>query len=95
MTVYSADTVKVRAIVPFNGWFQPDAWGAKEQWYQASNVDANFVVAGGPRDQLSVATAESTFGSPAQTYQVDSYTILVYDYNLLTRKHAVHLPAGA
>lgn len=95
MTVYSGDAVKVRAIETFNGSFQPEAWGSKAQWYETSKVDVNFVVADGPRDQMSTATAEQTFGTPARTYQVGSYTILVYDYNLLTRQTRVHLPPGA
>lgn len=95
MTVYSGDVVKVRAFSPRDGAFVPEAWGSKAQWYEASSVDMNFVVTGGPRNQISTVTAERAFGAPARTYQVGSYTILVYDYNLLTRKDKVHLPAGA
>jgi hypothetical protein len=95
MTVYSGDTVKVRAILTENGAFLPNTWGSKSTWYEASKVDANFVVTGGERGGLTEAAAEASFGTPAQSYQFDNYTILVYDYNLLDRQLKVHLPSGA
>ena len=95
MTVYSGDAVKVRAILTENGAFLPNAWGSKSTWYEASKVDANFVVTGGERGGLSETAAEASFGAPARTYRFDNYTILVYDYNLLDRQLKVHLPSGA
>ena len=95
MTVYSGDAVKVRAIIPETGTFLPRPWGSKSTWYEPSNVDANFVVAGGLRGGISPATAEAAFGAPARTYRVGLYTILVYDYNLLDRQSKVYLGPGA
>jgi hypothetical protein len=95
MTVYSADTVKVRAMLPENGAFLPQAWGSNSSWYDASKVDMNFVVTGGYRGSLTVAMAEKSFGTPVQVYHVSLYTILVYNYNLLDRGLKVHLPSGA
>jgi hypothetical protein len=95
MTVYTGDAVQVRAIYAQSGAFLPNAWGTKRQWYDASTIDANFVVTGGWRNQLTTTAAEGAFGKPAKTYQVGTYTVLVYDYNLLTRQVAPVLTGGA
>jgi hypothetical protein len=95
MTVYSHGSVDVRAINPVPGGFVPYTWGAKIQWYEAQNAYANFVVAGGSRNLLTKSAAEHAFGTPAQVIALPgNYTVLVYSYNLLTKRHGVHLPAG-
>lgn len=95
MTVYSHGDVDVRAVTPVPNGFVPYAWGAKIQWYQAQNAYANFVVAGGARNLLTVSAAESAFGTPAKVIQLPGkYTVLVYSYNLLTKRHGVHMPPG-
>jgi hypothetical protein len=44
------------------------------------------VVAGGPSGLPGMqGVAERTFGKPAQTYQADGYTIMVWHKNLLAQ----------
>jgi hypothetical protein len=65
------------------------AWEADAAWYDPGTHRANFVVAmanqNGPLSGIAVSAAQQFFGSPARTYRVDGYVIMVYRYNLLTR----------
>lgn len=95
MTVYSHGHVDVRAITPVPNGFVPYTWGAKRQWYESQNGYANFVVAGGSRNLLTTSAAEQAFGTPTQVIQLPGkYTVLVYSYNLLTKRHGVRMPPG-
>jgi hypothetical protein len=62
----------------------PYLWETDEANYDPARRYANFVVADGPSALPGMKlSAELTFGRPAQIYQADGYTILVYDKNLL------------
>lgn len=96
ITVYTGSKVRLRAMLPMQGQFVPYTWGAKSQWYDPKREYADFVLAGGSRGGLTVDEAERAFGTPTTTYQLpNKYTVLVYSYNLLTRRHPVHLKPGA
>ena len=95
ITVYTGGRVSVRPIVLVRGGFKPRTWNARQQWFEASNNDANFVLTGYGAEAITAAQAERSFGKPAAVYQADHYTILVYNYNLLTKEFAQVLPPGA
>jgi hypothetical protein len=62
----------------------PYLWETDEASYDPARRYANFVVADGPSALPGMKlSAELTFGRPAQIYQADGYTILVWDKNLL------------
>jgi len=63
----------------------PYLWETNEANYDPARRYANFVVADGPSALPGMKlSAELTFGKPAQIYQADGYTILVWNKNLLT-----------
>jgi len=95
VTVYSGGKVQVRPVYLNATGFLPKVWGAKQQWYEASENDARFVIAEqSPHGDMTQAAVISSFGKPAAVYQVDGYSIVVYDYNLLTRETAPIVPPG-
>ena len=95
ITVYSGGKVQVRQVYLNSTGFLPKVWGAKQQWYEASENDARFVVAQqSPRGDMTQAAVISSFGKPAAIYQVDGYSVLVYDYNLLTKETVPVVPPG-
>ena len=62
----------------------PYLWETNQANYDPARRYANFVVADGPSALPGMKlSAELTFGRPAQTYQADGYTILVWNKNLL------------
>jgi membrane associated rhomboid family serine protease len=62
----------------------PYLWETNEANYDPARRYANFVVADGPAALPGMKlSAELTFGKPAQIYQADGYTILVWNKNLL------------
>jgi hypothetical protein len=76
----------------------PLMWEADKSWYNPSLHNANFVIQAPAPPSLSPSTPSSsgtakpglksvlyTFGQPARSYWVDGMTVLVWDYNLLTR----------
>lgn len=87
ITVYTGGRVSVRQIILVPGGFVPRAWNARQQWYDATQHDARFVIAGGSGQGqgLLPAEVESSFGKPTAEYQFGQYTIMVYGYNLLTK----------
>jgi hypothetical protein len=95
VTVYTGGRVAVRPILTEPGGFIPRAWNARAQWFDATKNDANFVIAGPEQGaNLTVAQVESTFGKPAAVYNVDGFSIMVYDYNLLTKGSPAILGPG-
>jgi len=63
----------------------PYLWETNEVNYDPARRYANFVVADGPSALPGMKlSAELTFGKPAQIYQADGYTIMVWNKNLLT-----------
>ena len=86
-TVASSGQVVVSAVVPdVRDHLVPYLWESDLASYDPARHFANFVVADGPSAwpgmQLS---AQLTFGRPARTYQIDGYTILVWNTNVLAK----------
>jgi hypothetical protein len=68
------------------GTLAPYQWETDDTEYDPALHYATFVVAGGPSALPGMqGAAERTFGKPAQTYQADGYTIMVWHKNLLAR----------
>lgn len=96
VTVYTGGHVSVRPVMLLPGGFTPRAWNARSQWFDASKNDARFVIAGQAQGgAMTVADVENSFGKPAAVYQVGGYSIVVYDYNLLTKESAPSLAPSA
>jgi len=89
VTLGSGDQVSIRALTEGPGHLIPYNWESESSWYEPRLHSANFVallnVPPGDEHYLPVSRVLATFGQPAQTYHVGSYTVLVWDYNLLTR----------
>jgi hypothetical protein len=85
VTVDSDGRVQVRALAMAT--VQPDMWMSNDDWYNATQHYANFIVLdSGPGfmnrwEPLALVT--QYFGHPARVYLTGWYTILVYDKNLL------------
>jgi hypothetical protein len=65
----------------------PYKWETDISEYDPKLHDARFVVAGGPASVLPIAglahAAIHTFGRPSHVYQVGTYTVLVWNHNIL------------
>ncbi len=88
VTLTSGDRVQIRPVALSGGRLIPVAFELKTQWYDPKRSTANFVVlfpgvAGYPGFTPERAVL-ATFGKPARTYHVGSYTVLVWNSNLLS-----------
>jgi hypothetical protein len=87
VTLTSGDRVQIRAVAPSDARLTPSTRESKAQWYDPDPNTTNFIVlfpglAGYPGFTQERAVL-ATFGQPARTYRVGSYTILVWNRNLL------------
>jgi hypothetical protein len=84
VTVDSGDRVQVRAVAQYR--FQPNLWMSNVTWYYPAHY-ANFFVLNSKPGYFSyfepVRRVREDFGPPARTYHIGTYTVLVYDKNLL------------
>jgi hypothetical protein len=89
VTLTSGDRIQIRQVKPYAGRLVPSTYESKADWYDPDRNSANFVVlspgvvAGYPGFSPERAVL-ATFGKPARTYHVGSYTILVWNSNLLS-----------
>jgi hypothetical protein len=88
VTLTSGDQVQIRQLKPHDGRLAASNYEAKASWYDPDRNAANFVVldpgGGGYPGFTSERAVLATFGKPARTYHVGSYTILVWNKNLLS-----------
>ena len=88
VTLTSGDRIQIRQVKPYDGRLVPSTYESKADWYDPDRHTANFVVlspgvvTGYPGFSPERAVLV-TFGQPARTYHVGSYTILVWNSNLL------------
>jgi hypothetical protein len=86
-TLDSDGRVRVASVV--DGGTTADAYESDSSWYDPRVSTANFIVSvsSPPADVPLVkpTVVRARFGAPAHTYHFEQYTIMVYDYNLLTR----------
>jgi hypothetical protein len=86
-TVASGGHVVVSAVVPVvGGRLVPYLWESDVSSYDPARHFANFVVANGPGAWPGMQpSAQLTFGRPVRIYQIDGYTILVWNTNVLVK----------
>lgn len=84
VTVSSHDRVRVRAVSKDGVVLRSSTWESDRAWYDPGRNDARFLVFDPSHaGQVSTATATATFGPPAETHHVGTYTVLVWHKNLL------------
>jgi len=87
-TLDSGGRVQVRPVRVAGSIVARDPWEIQQSWFSPAEHDATFVVLtpGAPgRDPFPwSADVRATFGQPARVYYVGSYTVLVWNKNLLT-----------
>jgi hypothetical protein len=84
VTVQTDGQVKVRALV--KSTMTADLWQAKPAWYDPAGQQANFIVLSSVPGYMywePRALIKKYFGRPAREYNVGSFTVLVWDRNLL------------
>jgi hypothetical protein len=95
-TFLSDNQVQIRAVQPYRGKLAILEWETNNSWYNASEHDATFVLAGHPgratSSNITPREFELYLGKPATTYTVYGRLILVYHRNLL--KSVVPGPLG-
>jgi hypothetical protein len=83
----SGGRVRLAPLKP--GGASANPYESDSAWYNPAVSRANFVVtvSSPPTDAALVTPGEvqAQFGPPARTYHFEAYTVMVYDYNLLTR----------
>ena len=88
VTLTSGDQVQIRLVNVSGGRLVPGAYELNTDWYDPDRNTANFVVLSPGITGYPGFTQEravlATFGAPARTYHLGSYTILVWNKNLLT-----------
>ena len=85
VTVDTDGQVKVRAVV--KNTMGPYLWLAKPSWYDPAAERASFIVLDNTRSYLywePRAVIAKYFGRPAREYNVGSFTVMVWDKNLLS-----------
>jgi hypothetical protein len=87
VTVGSDGAVTIRAVGPQR--LQPDLWESKSSWYDSGSNRATFLVTDSASGFFNHwqpnPAALAAFGRPARTYHVGTYTIFVWDKNLLVQ----------
>ncbi len=88
VTLTSGDRVQIRQVIPAGGRLVSSTFESKPGWYDPDRNTANFVVlspgVGGYPGFSPKWAVLATFGKPARTYHVGSYTVLVWNRNLLS-----------
>src|SRR5207237_2221454 len=88
VTLTAGDQVRIRAVAPSGGRLAPVLRESKAQWYDPKENSANFVVlfpgVPGYPGFTQARAVLATFGPPAPTYHVGSYTGLVWDGHVPT-----------
>jgi hypothetical protein len=88
VTLTSGDQVQIRTVSVSGGRLTASHLESRAQWYDPRLATANFVVLfpgvpgyGGFTNERAVL---ATFGRPARSYRVGSYTVLIWHRNLLS-----------
>jgi len=86
-TLDSGGAVRLAAVQ--DGGVSAYPYESDSAWYNPAVSQANFIVSvSSPAADVPLVkpgAVRARFGAPARTYHFDTYTIMVYDYNLLTR----------
>jgi hypothetical protein len=79
---------RVRLVSTVGNGTTAQEYESSAEWFNPSNYQANFIVANSSSTDPSPvkpAVVRAWYGTPAHVYHFEDYTIMVYDYNLLTR----------
>jgi len=86
-TLDSGGQVRLRSVLAAGSQVTGDYWEVRSDWYDPKINDANFIVLvpspPGFKRYPTVGSVRATFGQPLRIYYLGSYTIMVYDKNLL------------
>jgi hypothetical protein len=87
-TLDSGGAVRLRTVSwPRSGRAAPRLYQSSASWYDSRTAYANFVVSGTADragDLIPRAEILALAGPPARTYRFESFTIMVWNKNLLT-----------
>jgi hypothetical protein len=87
VTVGSDGAVTIRAVGPV--YLLPDLWESKSSWYDSGSNRATFLVTDSASGFFNHwqprPAALAALGRPVRTYHVGTYTIFVWDKNLLVQ----------
>jgi hypothetical protein len=79
---------RVRLVSVVRGGTTAEPYESDATWYNPALYQANFVVSYSKSTDISPVTSSvvrSHYGKPKHVYHFGDYTIMVYNYNLLTR----------
>ena len=86
-TLDTAGRVSLRSVLANGTRITSDYWEVKSAWFDPAVSDANFIVLvpspPGFKRYPTVASVRRSFGQPMRIYYVNSYTIVVWNKNLL------------
>jgi hypothetical protein len=86
-TLDSGGRVRVASVTA--GGASADPYESDSSWYDPAVSSANFIVSvSSPASDVSLVkpnVVRAKFGKPAHVYHFREYTVMVYNYNLLTR----------
>ncbi len=87
ITLDTGGRIALRSVLTHGSQITGDYWEVRSDWYAPRIYDANFIVLvpspPGFRRYPTVGSVRATFGQPLRIYYAGSYTIMVYDKNLL------------
>jgi hypothetical protein len=85
---------RVRLASTVGGGTTAEEYESNATWYNPAISQVNFIVSYSRSTDASPvrpSVVQARYGTPAHVYHFEDYTIMVYDYNLLTR---VTVPTG-
>ena len=86
---------RVRMVSTVGNGTTAQEYESSAEWFNPAKYQANFIVAySASTDPSPVkpSVVRAWYGAPAHVYHFEDYTIMVYDYNLLTRVAVPPLP---
>jgi len=79
---------RVRVVSTVNNGTTAQPYESSAEWFNPAKYQANFIVsysASTDPSPVKPSVVRAWYGPPAHVYHFEDYTIMVYDYNLLTR----------
>jgi hypothetical protein len=79
---------RVRIVSTVNNGTTAQTYESSAEWFNPARYQANFIVSyarSTDPSPVKPSVVRAWYGTPAHVYHFEDYTIMVYDYNLLTR----------
>jgi hypothetical protein len=86
---------RVRVVSTVNNGTTAQPYESSAEWFNPAKYQANFIVSysrSTDPSPVKPSVVRAWYGPPAHVYHFGDYTIMVYDYNLLTRVTVPALP---